>query len=279
MDAFRASTIVNEALLGIAPHDLSGVVKGNEELFRGLAASGGQLPAFITHFNQTLAALASRQQDLAQTIALLPPWLQATDSTLGPLNASFPPTRAFARAVLPGINQLGPTINAGIPWLAQASALFSRPELGNLLADLTPAVQNTAASLNSTKAFIVQADNLARCFDHTLVPTGNQTIKDPPVGTGARLYQELFQGAVGLAGASQNFDGNGRYIRTLAGGGTHLEHTTALPGQGPLWGNFVLKPLGSRPAWPGQAPPVRSSVLCYHNSPPNLNDAQTGGTP
>ena len=39
-DAFRASAIVNQALLGIQPHDLAGVVKGNEEVFRGLAASG-----------------------------------------------------------------------------------------------------------------------------------------------------------------------------------------------------------------------------------------------
>lgn len=278
-DAFRASAIVNEALLGIKPHDLSGVVKGNEQLFRGLAASGNQLPAFITHFNQTLAALAAREQNLSQTIALLPPWLQATESTLGPLNASFPPTRAFARAILPGIAQAGPTIAAGIPWLAQASALFSKPELGNLLADLTPAVQKTAASLQDTKLFIVQADNFARCLDHTVVPTGNEKIKDPPVTTGARLYQELFQSSVGLAGATQNFDGNGRYLRTLAGGGNIQEHTSSLPVQGPLWGNFVLKPLGTRPAWPGKVPPVRSNVLCYRDAPPNLNAAKTGGTP
>jgi phospholipid/cholesterol/gamma-HCH transport system substrate-binding protein len=278
-DAFRASAIVNQALLGIKPHDLSGVVKGNEQVFRGLAASGGQLPAFVTHFNRTLAALAARQQDLSQTIALLPPWLAATDSTLGPLNASFPPTREFAREILPGIEQAGPTIAAGIPWLAQASALFSKPELGNLLADLTPAVQKTAAALKDTKLFIVQADNLARCFDHTLVPTGNEMIKDPPVTTGAHLYQELFQSSVGLGGAAQTFDGNGRYIRTLAGGGTFQEHTSSLPIQGPLWGNFVLKPLGTRPAWPGKVPPVRSNRPCYRNAPPNLNAAKTGGTP
>ena len=277
--AFEASSIVNEALLGIQPHDLSQAIKGNEEVFRGLAAAGGQLPAFVTHFNQTLAALAARQQALAQTIAVLPPWLASTQRTLGPLNRSFPPTQAFARAILPGVEQLGPTIDAGIPWLVQAKALFSQPELGNLVALLKPAVHATAISLKETKAFIIQADDLARCFDHTLVPTGNETIKDPPVGTGLHLYQELFQSAVGLAGASQNFDGNGRYIRTLAGGGDILRHTTAVKGVGPLWGNFVLRPLGTRPAWPGSAPPVRGNVACYRQAPPNLNSARTGGTP
>ncbi len=278
-DAFEASSIVNQALLGTKPHDLSGVIKGNEEVLRGLAASGSQLSSFVNTFNSTLHALAARQADLSQTIALLPPWLSATDRTLGPLNASFPPTRAFARAILPGIERLGPTINAGIPWLDQATALFSHSELGELVSLLTPAVQKTATALSSTKLFVRQADQLARCFDHTFVPTGNEKISDPPNTTGVRLYQEFFQGAVGLAGASQNFDGNGRYIRTLAGGGSHLEHTSPLPIQGPLWGNFVAPPLGTRPAWPGKAPPVRGNVPCYRNAPADLNAASTGGTP
>ncbi len=278
--AFEASSIVNEALLGIQPHDLSQAIKGNELVFRGLAAAGGALPAFVTHFNQTLAALAARQQALAQTIALLPPWLASTERTLGPLNRSFPPTRAFARAILPGIEQLGPTINVGIPWLVQARALFSPPELGKLVALLKPAVQQTAVSLNATKAFVIQAEDLARCFTHTFVPTGNEKIKDPPVTTGLPLYQEFFQSAVGLAGASQNFDGNGRYIRTLAGGGNILRHTSKIPSEGALWGNFVLPPLGTRPAWPGSTPPPqRGNVACYKQAPASLNSAQTGGTP
>ena len=38
-EAFKASAIVNQALLGQQPHDLSQVVVGNEQVFRGLAAS------------------------------------------------------------------------------------------------------------------------------------------------------------------------------------------------------------------------------------------------
>jgi ABC-type transporter Mla subunit MlaD len=278
-DAFRASAIVNEATLGTAPHDLSGVVRGTQQIFHGLEVSGSQLASFVTTFNDTMRALASRQQDLAATIAVLPAWLRNTESALGPLNASFPPTREFARAILPGLRQLDPTIGVALPWIAQATALFSKPELGNLLASLSPAVDNTASALGSTKSFISQADVLARCFSNDLIPTGNEVIQDPPVGTGLQLYQELFQGAVGLAGASQNFDGNGRYIRTLAGGGSIEDHSSSIPGEGPLYGNFVLQPLGTRPAWPGKAPAVKSSVPCYRNAPPNLNSAQTGATP
>jgi phospholipid/cholesterol/gamma-HCH transport system substrate-binding protein len=277
--AFRGSAIVNQALLGIQPHDLARVVTGNEEVFRGLAASGNQLSSLVVNFNSTLAALASRQRQLAQTIAALPPWLRATDAALGPLNASFGPTKAIAAALIPGVNQLDPTIGAALPWIAQATELMKPSELGGLLQLLTPAVQNTSSALTSTKSLLNGANLLAQCLSHNIVPAGNEVIQDPPVGTGLPVYQEFFQSAVGLAGASQNFDGNGRYLRATAGGGSDQIQSSPVPNGGPLYGNAVLPPLATRPAWPGHAPPVKSSVACYRNAVPNPNQASTGATP
>jgi phospholipid/cholesterol/gamma-HCH transport system substrate-binding protein len=275
-DAFKASAMVNQALLGTAPNDLSGAVKGNAEVFRGLARSGDQLASFVSTFNATMAALAARQQDLSQTIALLPPFLKATDSSDTALDKSFGPTKEFARALTPGISQLGPAISLGLPWLAQATKLMSPQELGGLVRYLTPAIQNTGATIAPTEALIKQADLLSRCFDHNIVPTGNQVIADPPIGTGQPVYRELFQSAVGLASAAQNFDGNGRYIRANAGGGDDRVATPPLPGGGPAYGNAVVPPLGTRPAFAGNPPPVRSDVLCYKNAPPALNRVATG---
>jgi ABC-type transporter Mla subunit MlaD len=277
--AFEASSIVNQALLGLQPGDLTRVVAGNAQVFRGLAGAGQHLSSFVHTFNATLAALAAQQQNLAQTISLLPPWLQATKSALPALNHSFPPTIRFAHAFLPGVKKLGPVIDAGIPWLQQSTLLFSQPELGQLVSLLAPAVHATTNALNATKSLISSADALARCFTHNVIPTGNQVIQDPPVGTGVRAYQELFQSAVGLAGAAQNFDGNGRFFRSLAGGGASLIKTSSTPGGGPLWGNAVHPSLGSRPAYPGKAPPIRSNVPCYKNPAPQLNRAQTGAAP
>jgi phospholipid/cholesterol/gamma-HCH transport system substrate-binding protein len=278
-DAFQASAIVNEALLGLQPHDLSKVVIGNARVFRGFAASPDQLASLITTFNATLAAFAARQQDLSQTIAVLPPLLRAIDSSDTALDASFGPTKAFAQAIIPGLQQTNPTIVAALPWLAQATALASPSELGGLLNYLTPAVQQTADSLNATKSLISTADSLAQCFTHNIVPAGNEVIQDPPNTSGLKVYQELFQSAVGLAGSSSNLDGNGRYIRASAGGGNILIQSNSLPQTGPLFGNAVLQPLGTRPAYPGKAPPLRRDVPCVKNSVPNLSDARTGGTP
>ncbi len=277
--AFKASTIVNGALLGQAPHDLSGVVAGNAHIFTALASDQTALADLVTTFNDTMGALTARQQDLATTISLLPPLLRTANQTLGPLQASFGPTQQFARELTPSVKPLGPTITAGLPWLAQSTALMSRSELGGLLTALTPAVQDTATTLNSSKALLSGSDQLAACFVHTLIPTGNERIQDPPLTTGLQLYQELLQSSVGLAGSAQNFDGNGRYIRALAGGGSDRVATGSLPGVGPLYGNAVLTPLGTRPAYAGSAPPLRRDVACLRNAPPNLNSARTGAGP
>jgi phospholipid/cholesterol/gamma-HCH transport system substrate-binding protein len=277
--AFRASSIVNQALLGTEPHDLSGVVSGNERVFQGLANAGSSLAGFVTTFNDTMATLASRQQQLSQTIDVLVPLLQNTDSSDAALDSSFAPTQQFAHDILPGIGRLNATIGYAMPWLAQATALASRSELGGLLKDLTPAVQRTAQSLQSTKQLVSASDELARCFTRDIIPTGNEVIQDPPNTTGLQVYQELFQSAVGIASAAGNFDGNGRYVRSSAGGGAIRGASPSIPQNGPFYGNYVLPPLGTRPAWPVGTPPLDRSVPCDENAPPDLSDAATGVGP
>jgi phospholipid/cholesterol/gamma-HCH transport system substrate-binding protein len=277
--AFKGSAIVNEGLLGEAPHDLEKAIEGNSEVLHGFAASGNQLSSLVHTFNATMGTLASRQQQLEQTISALPPLLRRTESADTALDASFGPTQQFAQALLPGVEQLGPTIDVALPWIAQATKLVSPAELGGLLKYLSPAVQNTGATITSTKKLVSSADVLARCFLHNLIPVGNQRVQDPPNTTGLQLYQELFQSAVGIAGAAGNFDGNGRYIRSSAGGGSNQVQTPSLPSLGPLYGNAVLPILGTRPAFGGSPPPLRRDVACYKNPAPNLNSAKTGVGP
>jgi hypothetical protein len=233
----------------------------------------------VTSLNTTMRELADHQDDLSQTIALLPGTLRAADATLGPLQASFAPTQTFARELLPGVRQLGPTIDVGLPWLAQSEALLSDRDLGGLLPELSPAVRNTGATVTATRALLGGTYELAACFNHTIIPTGNEKISDPPITTGLQVYQELFQSAVGIASASQDFDGNGRYVRSTTGGGDLREQTGSLPGAGPLYGNAVYPTLGTRPSYDNTKPPYVRTVECLKENPPNLNSATTGVGP
>ena len=277
--AFKASTIVNAALLGSQPRDLSGVVAGSAHTFGALASASNRLQDLVTAFNTTMGALAAKQDDLSTTISLLPPFLRTADSALTSLQASFGPTQRFAAALTPSVKQTAATITAGLPWLAQSAALFSPEELGGLLSSLTPAIQGTSSTLISSKALLNGSNTLAKCFVHTVIPTGNEKIADPPLTTGIQVYQELFQSAVGLASIGQNFDGNGRYVRSAAGGGSERVATGSLRAGGPLYGNAVFPSLGTRPAYPGKQPPIARNVPCFKNAPPNLNAAKTGAGP
>jgi phospholipid/cholesterol/gamma-HCH transport system substrate-binding protein len=277
--AFEASAIVNQALLGLQPHDLSGAVAGTERVFSALGSDPPALASLVTNFDTTVTALAARERELAQSLAILPPLLRSTLSADAALDAAFGPTQAFARAILPGVRELAPTVDAALPWLAQAIPLVSPAELGGLLTDLTPVIQDTSSAVGSTTQLLAALDQVARCATHNLIPTGDAVIKDPPASAGLQVYQELLQAAVGLAGASQNFDGNGRYLRASVAGGSDLVQTKSLPLNGPLFGNAVLSPLGTRPAFPSSAPPLNRNVACYLNPAPNVNSAGTGAGP
>jgi phospholipid/cholesterol/gamma-HCH transport system substrate-binding protein len=271
-DALKGSAIVNEALLGTEHHDLSKLIAGQQRTSAKLVSREQSLKDLITNFNLTTAAFAAEEGNLRQTIALLPRVLDNARPALEALNRSFPPTRAFAREILPGVRETPATINASFPWIAQTRALVSPAELQGLARDLRPATADLSAVTNDTVR---------------LLPTGDLKIDDGFLSTGLENYKEFWQAMVSLSGESQNFDGNGPYVRFQTGGGANQLSTgragsidPAGGGDGnPLFGNFLLQPIGSRPKRPPVKPPVNRKKPCYTNQLPDLNSAEVGVGP
>ena len=79
-----------------------------------------QLKDLVTNFNVTMAALASEDGNLRTSIRELAPTLENANAALASLNEAFPPTRAFAREILPGVRETPATIDASFPWIEQA---------------------------------------------------------------------------------------------------------------------------------------------------------------
>jgi len=100
---------------------------------------------------------------------------------------------------------------------------------------------------------------LGLCLSKTLIPTGSQVIEDGSFGNGQKAVREFLYAAVNVAGESQNFDGNGRFVRVMPGGGA-LNIGTDDPGADPvqkdLYGPASVPPLGTRPAQ-AALPPFR----------------------
>jgi virulence factor Mce-like protein len=281
-DALRGIAIVNEAALGTELHDLSGLVSSTAQISGALAEKEEQLKDFITNFNRTMAAFAAEEDNLRRTIAELPEVLERAGPALDELNESFPPVRAFAREILPGVRATPDAIDASFPWIRQVRALVSPAELQGLVNDLRPAIDDLAQVTNDSIRLFPKVDDASRCFIENVLPAGDIVIDGPPGyphETGVENYKEFWQSQVALSGESQNFDGNGQYTRFQPGGGDQTLSTgeTRLGGE-PLFANPNLPSLGSIPKYPARRPPYRRDVDCHKNALPKVNENAVRGS-
>ena len=113
---------------------------------------------------------------------------------------------------------------------------------------------------------------------HTILPTGDVKITDGQFTTNEENYKEFWYAMVGLAGESQNFDGNGHYVRFAVGGGSQTISTGKYGGAAgeKLYGRVNDPPLGTRPAYPGKRSPYNHTAKCKDQKLPDLNGAKTG---
>ncbi len=274
--ALKNSTIVNEAFLGSAPNDLSKLLASFGKVAGALDANQSALQGFITNFNVTTGALAAQQNNLSATVRLLAPTLANSSRTFDALNRAFPPTRAFAREILPGVRETPATIDASFPWIAQSTPWLAKNELGTLAPLLSQTTPSLASLTDGTVQLLPQVDLVSKCVTNVILPTGDVVINDggstnPNLHSGAANYKEFWYTMVGLAGEGQNFDGNGMYVRFQPGGGPFTVSTgpSTLSGQ-QLFGNAVSPPLGTRPRY-GKEPPFNPNLACYKNQIPDLN--------
>jgi phospholipid/cholesterol/gamma-HCH transport system substrate-binding protein len=282
--ALRGAAVVNQALLGSDLHDLSKLVAGQQKVLAALGTHEGSLKDLITNFNTTMEALAAEGDNLRQTVHLLPGVLEAANPALDKLNAAFPATRAWSLEMIPGVRETPATIQAAFPWISQTTALLRPAELQGLVKELQPAIGDFARFTKSQEQLLPAIDLFNRCQLNVILPTGEKRISDGAFSTGLKSYQEFFQTTVGLAGESQNFDGNGSYTRFMSGGGAYPVQTDVVQGQtdgqnpAPLFGSATSPPVGTRPARGGK-PPYKPNSPCYKQKPPNLDSAKIGAGP
>jgi virulence factor Mce-like protein len=267
-EALRTTSLVNQALLGLEPEkDIQRMLLGLSRTTEGLGRNEAQLQDLVSNLNTTMAAFASESTALRSSIRELGPTLVAANTTFGKLNDAFPATRAFAREIIPGVNETPATIDASFPWIAQTRKWLTQAELRGLARALSPATRDLAAFVGEGKRLFPQADLVAQCATDLVLPAGDVVIKDE-FESGAPNYKEFMYAMVGLSGEGQNFDGNGQYVRFQPGGGSNA---VSLGEQGSqLFGN-AFPGVGTRPKMPPRKPPYNDGTPCYKSTKPDLN--------
>jgi virulence factor Mce-like protein len=268
----RSTAIVLNALLGTEPDkDVARLIRGTAATATALDQNEGALKDLITNFNDTMATFAGESDNLKASIRELAPTLQNANAAFNSLNAAFPPTRVFAKEILPGVKETPATIDAAFPWITQTRKLVSKQELGGLAEQLSPATSDLAKLVDRAEALLPQTDLAAKCVRDVVLPAGDEVVHDR-FDDGAENYKEFFYALVGIAGEGQNFDGNGMYVRFQTGGGSQsvsLGSKSSSGGQ--LFGNTPETPLGNQPAYPAKRPGYNPTFPCYKNPLPDVN--------
>ena len=289
-DAFRYTSLVNEAFLGTEPGDLQGVIQGLDRVVNGLGRNEVALQNLITNLATFSGSFAAEDEALGEAIEVLPDTLASADPAYAALNSSFPQMRAFAREALPGVRSTPATLDASIPFVEQVRLLVSERELRGLTADLRPTIPELAKLADRSVDFFDSTRALSSCFNEVVIPWSQDTVEpvDPaivyphdPVG---RVFEETAYGLAGIASESRSGDANGQYIRVAAGGGTNtVIIPNGVPSQtGPGLEDAVgLTPfpiLGAMPRIEDSAKtPFKPNSPCERQDPPNLQGGVGNG--
>lgn len=273
-EAGKYSAQVTQALTGTQKHDLAKMVAGSGRTFAAFSANQAALQGLIDNFNTFTGALANQSENLTTTVHELAPTLQTAHTSLVSLDKSLPPLRTYAIELRPAVAELPELIQASKPWLAQVRPLLSGKEAGGtarLLAEATPGLAG-AAQAGKEKA-LPQLNQLSQCTTKVLVPTGNEVINDQ-FSTGGPNYREFIYDLTNFAGAAQNFDGNGPFLRANVGGGSVLvgepNPEGNLESDKINYAHVYEDPLGTQPQLGGQ-PEFKPEVRCYTQPVPDVN--------
>jgi phospholipid/cholesterol/gamma-HCH transport system substrate-binding protein len=263
--AYRDSAIVSDAALGEAEHDLSGYVEQAGATAAALDRNRHQLKSLVTDFHTTAAAFAREDGNLRASLAELPRTLRAAHPALGELNEAFPPLRALAAELRPGVQNAEPTIDAALPFVRELHGLVSQPELRGLAADLRPTVPALAELIERSVPLYREVRRAASCQSEVILPWSRDTVPDKYFPAQGRVFEEAPKPLPGLAGESRSGDANGQWFRVLAAGGKNL--VTLKPGV------FATTPeplIGANPPKPQGRPPLRADVPCETQETPDL---------
>jgi phospholipid/cholesterol/gamma-HCH transport system substrate-binding protein len=282
-EALRGGAIINQAITGTEAHDFSKLIAGVGKVTAALNVHEQQLGELIVNFNTFFSSFAAQSSSLRATVAELPSSLGKIDRGLLELGASFAPTRAFAKDILPGVRATPETVKAVLPWIEQVKASLAPTELGGVAKALGEATPSLSKLTGEQVPLFKQTELFNKCLTKVIYPAGNAKLQDGNATSGVENYKEFWYSLVGLSGIGQGFDGNGAFTKFLVGnsGQTLVSRPASLVNKNlqglKLLARAPLTPLGTRPAVPTEEPPYQPLVPCYTQTLPEFNGPLANG--
>jgi len=262
---------ITHGLHGTHQGDVERLLSSASAVTSTLQASSPQLADLVTSLNQTSSALASTDGALAQSVAGLDQTLQVAPPALTAVDRSLPPVVSLAAALDPSLKVAPPLIDGLTKAVRQLAAVVGPAERGRLLKTLKATFVEFPNTLRRLGSAFPITKGVTDCLRTHITPILTSVVPDGSLSTGRPVWQDFVHMIVGLASAVQNFDGNGYWIRLIAGTGTNSVSA------GQIGSPNIPGVLGSSPTWVGDLTPsdFRPDVPC--TSQPVISLSQPSG--
>jgi virulence factor Mce-like protein len=260
--AFRGAAIVSRALRGQRSHDLSEAVRHVGTLTATLDERRTEVVGLVRGLEGLAGALADRDAELAGTIRGLDAVMRQAADTLPHVVPAVRETRALFDDARPLARRLPGTLDELRPLLRELAAILAARELPATARALRPPLRTLGGLQPDLERLLDLVTPVTDCVRDRAAPVLKATVEDGHLSTGQPVWVELLHAMVGLASASQDFDGNGTAVRYLAGFGEQTISTGEVPGFGRLSALAPVPVEGARPIRPPVKPPFRPDAEC-----------------
>lgn len=271
-EGFKGGARVLDALIGEYDTNQLEILKGFRDFNQAVNDRETQIVPMITDFATTLGAFADDERALTKATKEFSRLTYESEPTLRKLNEMLPHLTKFANDIAPQLDEIPSMVAAAEPWIDETTKLMAKDELGTTAPLARRTVRDFAAVSREGIKTLPEMNRLALCWSNVWQPALTKQVPDGSFSSGVENYKEFWYLMAGWAGASQNFTGNGNYLRMAAGSASDA----TLPGNKH---QIAAQPeQGRRPARQSKTPPLRDNVACYKNAVPDLS-ASPGSTP
>ncbi len=271
---------VTQGLRGTQPGDVERLLSSASDVTSTLNGSSSQLADFVTSLNHVSTALASTDGALAQSVSGLDQTLQVAPPALSAVDHALPPLASLAVALDPSLKVAPPIIDGVTKAVGQLAAVVAPVERGKLLRTLQTTFVAFPSTLRQLGTIFPITKGVTDCLRTHVTPILNEIVPDsspggPNLSSGRPVWQDFVHFLPGLSSAVQNFDGNGYWIRLIAGTGNNGLSLGKLPVLGQILGSTpgTAGIEGARPQWVGDLTPAdfRPDVSCSSQPIPSLS--------
>ena len=172
---------------------------------------------------------------------------------------------------MPALDVAPASLRDAVSVLDDLERLVSPGRRNRTLSALATAFRDLPAMTGRLAATLPASKPLSDCLSSHVVPLMESVVPAEDDAEERPVWQDFVHLIVGLAGGSQNFDGNGHNLRYQLGFGDNTFSTAKVPGFGTLLANAPAT-LRSQPLPPAdrQPPPVDDSEPCTEQGQPDL---------